>query len=247
MVGGVMCLSWGLVSTVSLAADRLSLEEEGQALAAELRSQRPVENLTTTGLLKRRDAAGKRSELPVSMRVILEGPAWTTVYETPGTDTSLAQVLRVSHSESGLNAYKYSQAPAVGEPAPVPEPLGAERLCSPFVGSDFSLADLGLEFFHWPAQRLVKKEMRKGRSCKVLESRNPAPGPGDYARVLSWIDFETHGLLRAEAYDQNNRLAKEFSVRSFKKVNGRWQLKELEIRNPKTDSRTRLEFDLELE
>jgi hypothetical protein len=39
-------------------------------------------------------------------------------------------------------------------------------------------------------------------------------------------------------------LLKEFAPKSFKKVNGQWELQEMEIRNVQTGSRTRLEFDL---
>ena len=52
-------------------------------------------------------------------------------------------------------------------------------------------------------------------------------------------------LIRAEVYDSENRLLKEFSVGSVKKVRGRWELKDMEIRNEQTDSLTRLEFDLD--
>ena len=114
----------------------------------------------------------------------------------------------------------------------------------PFAGSDFSPADLGLEFLHWPAQKLIKGEMRMGRWCDVLESAHPQPPPGAYARVVSWVDHETGGLIRAEAHDARGRLVKTFSLRNFKKVDGRWQLKEMEIINETADTRTRLEFDL---
>jgi hypothetical protein len=86
--------------------------------------------------------------------------------------------------------------------------------------------------------------MRRGRSCRVLESINPKRVPGGYSRVVAWIDVETDGLIRAEAFDQDNKLLKEFSVGSFKKVKGKWELQDMEIRNERTDSRTRLEFNL---
>jgi hypothetical protein len=35
--------------------------------------------------------------------------------------------------------------------------------------------------------------------------------------------------------------------KSFKKVNGQWELQEMEILNVQKDSRTRLEFDLKKE
>ena len=85
--------------------------------------------------------------------------------------------------------------------------------------------------------------MKRGRSCEVLESTNPNPSTNGYSRVVSWIDNETLGIVHAEAYDFKNKLLKEFDPKSFKKVNGQWELQEMEIRNDQTGSRTRLEFN----
>jgi hypothetical protein len=118
---------------------------------------------------------------------------------------------------------------------------------------DFGVADLGLEFFHWPKQKILKHEMRRGRACKVLESTNPDLSstnpfpPICYSRVVSWIDNESGGIVQAEAYDAKGKLLKEFAPKSFKKVNGQWELQEMEIRNVQTGTRTRLEFDLKKE
>ncbi len=119
-----------------------------------------------------------------------------------------------------------------------------EAATKALAGSDFSLADLGLEFFHWPEQKVLKKEVRRSRGCTVLESTNPNPSANGYSRVVSWIDSETLGIVHAEAYDANGKLLKEFDPKSFKKVNGQWELQEMEIRNVQTGSRTRLEFDV---
>jgi hypothetical protein len=133
-----------------------------------------------------------------------------------------------------------------GTGAPQVRMLSGDEAALPFAGSDFWFTDLGLEFLRWPRQRIIKTEMRKGRKCQVLESVNPQPRAGYYARVLSWVDLEHRGLLRAEAFGSDGRLLKEFTIGSFKKVEGSWQLKHMEIRNEQTDSRTRLEFDLEI-
>ena len=116
----------------------------------------------------------------------------------------------------------------------------------PFAGSDFWLADLGLEFLHWPQQRVLKKQMRKGLSCDVLQSINPQAGPGGYSRVLSWIAInrpEDIVIVHAEAYDAQNKLLKEFDPKKVEKVNGLWQLEEMEIRNQPTGSPTKIEFN----
>ena len=122
--------------------------------------------------------------------------------------------------------------------------LSDKEIITPFAKSDFWIGDLGLEFFHWPAQKVLPKptNLVRGRDYTLLESTNPSTN--GYSRVLSWIDKETGGILQAEAYDFNGKLLKEFSPKSFKKVNGQWELQEMEIRNVQTGSRTRLDFDL---
>ena len=219
---------------------------EGLALVRELISQRPSEDMALYGVLKMRDGAGKRSEVPVKYSIKAGEPSWQGIYETQATAQTHAEKLVVVHTLDLPNRYLLAQAEGPANSFPDPFVLTNANAAIPFAGSDFWVVDLGLEFLYWPRQQLVKKEMRKGRACKVVESINPHPVAGAYSRVLSWLDTETGGLIRAEAYDQDNRLLKEFSVRAFKKVEGRWQLKEMEIRNEKTDTRTRLEFDLEL-
>ena len=115
-----------------------------------------------------------------------------------------------------------------------------------FANSDFCSCDLGLGFLHWPAQKILPKStnLKRGREYTLLESTNPNPPTNGYSRVLSWIDKESGGILAAEAYDFNGKLLKEFEPKSFKKINGQWELQEMEIRNVQTGSRTRLEFDL---
>jgi hypothetical protein len=78
----------------------------------------------------------------------------------------------------------------------------------------------------------------------VLESINPKPAPGQYARIISWLDKESGGPLKAEAYDAKDKPVKEFEIGRVKKVEGEWQLKDMAIRNGATGSRTTLEFEL---
>jgi hypothetical protein len=216
--------------------------EEGRALAEQLRTQKPEEDAEFNGLLKNRDNRGKRASVPIRCRIIAGTSTWQAVYETVPPNPGDAEKLVVSHYENRPTEYLLQRgAGDTGQPAALPR-AGANVA---FANSDFWLADLGLDFIFWPEQRWVKSEMRRGRSCRVLESVNPRPKPGEYGRVLSWIDVETGGLLRAEAYDQQNKLLKEFNVGSFKKIAGQWQLHDMEIRNEQTDSRTQIVFDLE--
>jgi len=114
----------------------------------------------------------------------------------------------------------------------------------PFANSDFWLADLGLEFFHWPQQKVLKKEFHDNCASVVLESTNPNPATNGYSRVVSRIEEDSGGLMEATAYDFAGRKLKEFRVKSLKKIHGQWQVESVIMENVQTGSRTRLEFDL---
>jgi hypothetical protein len=217
--------------------------DPGKTLAAELRSLRPEENTEFKGVLKIRRRDGQTSAVPVRGQVVAGGNSWQTIYETAATNDLSAEKLVVIHSAERPNQYLYERGKAAEGASAEPKPLAGDQIWTALAGSDFVFADLGMEFLHWPEQRLIKRnEMRKGRPCRLLESRIPRYGAGGYARVLSWVDQESGGVLAAEAYDAADKLIKEFSLRSFRKIGGRWQLQEMEIRSVRTGSRTRLEF-----
>jgi hypothetical protein len=225
--------------------DPIQQEKEGRALASDLRNQKPEHDFTTTGLLKTRDASGRRLQQHVSLHTITTSNSWQAIYEAGPSAAQITTKLTIVHFPEAPNQYLLAHSGPDGhlsDPVAIP----SEEAAVSFAGTEFWLMDLGMDFSHWPNQKIIKREMRKSRPCKVLESTNPNPQVGSYSRMLSWIDNETGGLLRAEAYDASRKLLKEFSLRSFSKVNGHWELKEIEIRNALTDATTRLEFDLEI-
>jgi hypothetical protein len=228
-------------STAAATTNALSdAEIQGRQLARQMLEQWPATNFTQAGVLKIRDGKGSRSEIPVKCEVIVTATNWLNIYDAVDRATNRV-VLKIIHHGAAPNDYCLSEAV---EKATT---LSGEQIMVPFAGSDFRVADLGLEFFHWPEQKLVKKEFKRGCGCRVLESTNPHPSPNDYSRVVSWIDNETGGIVQAEGCDAKGKPLKEFVPKSFKKVNGQWELQEMEIRNVQTGSRTRLEFDLKPE
>lgn len=231
-----------LLAVLTANAQTNTAEAIGQAMAAELRQQQPQDSYASTGVLETREESGRRHEIPVRFKAVLENEGWTSVYEVyTFSDTNrVLERLEILHKAGQPNRYRLFRGAAQTRP----EDLTGDRAMIPFAGTDFWLTDLGFEFFHWPEQRLVKKQMRRGRSCRVLESMHPNPPPGGYGRVLSWIDYETGAIILAEAYDSRNRLLKQFSVGGVKKVKGSWQLKSVEMTNVQADTFTKLKFDL---
>ncbi|MBM3832042.1 MAG: outer membrane lipoprotein-sorting protein [Verrucomicrobia bacterium] len=223
---------------------------EGQELAREVISQWPERNAVFYGFLISRDGDGKRTKRPLKYSIIVGDEAWQATYEVQPTLSSPGQRLAIIHRENQPNEYLLSPLTNMTSASAQMARVAAPETFLPFAGSDYWLCDLGLEFLHWPEQRLIKDAkitMRSNRACKVLESINPSPAGNGYARVVSWLDGESHAPIYAEAYDRQGKLFKVYSLKGFKKVNGRWQPKEMEIRNENTDSRTHLEFQFETE
>jgi hypothetical protein len=224
--------------------DSVEAEKEARALVADLLAQKPDRNTTNTGQVRIRDAAGREREIPVRFEITATPTNWASVYETltpaggPG-----GQKLTVIHADERPNQYQLLGSAAATNG--LPKTLAPDQSMIPFAGSDFWVADLGLEFLHWPRQRLLKKEMRHSKSCEVLESVNPQPVPGGYARVVSWIIIEKpHGLVHADAYDARDELLKHFDPTDIEKIQGDYQLEEMEMRNRKTGSHTWIKFNL---
>ncbi len=233
-------------------------EIQGRELVQQILEQVPVTNSTITGVLNIRDSKGDRTSYPLECQIVVSATDWQNSYEVvrtnelkTGESYPLKEKIIISHVLNQTNCYQHEiqtgdffhQQKMASHILGTKETLSDLEIMKPFVESDFLVADLGLEFFHWPAQRLLKHEVRRSRGCAVLESTNPYSFNG-YARVVSWIDSESLGIIHAEAFDSQNKLLKEFDPKSFKKVNGQWELQEMEIRNVQTGSRTRLEFDL---
>ena len=233
----------------AMAANTNGLSEaqiQGRQLARELLEQWPATNFTQTGVLKIRDGDGHRSEVPVKFEIFVTAANWLSVYDASRGATNRT-ILKIVHRDATPNDYQLAET---NNPDGIPArfaALNGEQTMIPFAGSDFWVADLGLEFLHWPEQKLLKREFKRGCGCRVLESINPHPSPNGYSRVVAWIDNETGGIVQAEGYDARGKLLKEFFPKSFKKVNGQWELQEMEIRNKPAGSRTRLEFDLSKE
>lgn len=225
-------------------------DREAILLVRDLISQQPAKELTLSGLFKIRTSEGRRVEVPVTYSIHLTGTNWQSVYETKKSGALGPERLVVSHRSEGPNQYDFTRISPDGSRTNSMS-LTGNAAAVRFAGTDFMLSDLGMEFLHWPQQRLVRDAritMRQGRPCRVLESMNPEPAPLEgYSRVVSWIDADFDNVVYAEAYDREGKKFKVFSLRHFTKVNGRWQVKDLELRDDKADTRTVLEFDYEAE
>jgi len=228
------------------AEDELASAEGPQAgreLATYLLSLQPTENMKWRGTLKV-SAHHKTVSVPILCETFPGSPNWSVMYLAASTPMGGSEKLTVVFSTNAPNQYIFARAPKPDAPLDPPQTLTGAQADIPLANSDFWLSDLGFEFYHWPDQVRLRGQMRRGRSCYVLQSTNPHPEPGGYSRVITWVDKEYKQPLQADAYDINGKKMKEFELGSYGKVNGKWQVKDLKMLNLKTGSRTFLEYDL---
>lgn len=246
-VGAAVALNFNGLGQNPPAISQPKPDAEAQALVRDLLAQKPAKTAVVQGVLKtRNDDTKQRAEIKVTYTTQPGEESWRGIYETQATSQHGVEKLVVVHQGKTPSQYLYTRTSDPKNPTAKPSLLSGPAAAIPFAGTDFWLSDLGLEFLHWPEQRLIRNAkitMKLGRSCYLLESINPAPTGSNYARVISWIDRETGGLIYTEAFDQpgKRRPFKIFSLKRFAKN----QVKEMEIQNERTNSRTRLEFSFD--
>jgi len=212
---------------------------EAQSLVAEMLAEKPEQSSTNAGLIKVRDSEGNQRSVPLKIITLVTSTNWLQIYETSPAAGDSSIRLTIVHTAGKTNQYLLSTS-SDGKP----RQLGPTELMVPFAGSDFWLADLGYEFLHWPKQTVIRNEMRHSRACKILESFNPNPARGGYAKVVCWITVEKpHAPVHADAYDSSGRF-KQFDPKNLEKVNGVYLVESVEMRNSRNGSHTVLEFDL---
>lgn len=201
----------------------------GEALASRLRSIRPDQAMTNHAVLKIRGTDGRR-QVPVTVvtRPVDEA-GWEVRYEAAptGGGTESLSIRHATNAPPRFDARKGTEK--------VPAQAG-------FAGSDFAAADLGLEFLHWPRQRLLRRELSNGRMCDVLESRPDGEPPAGYAAVRSWVDTAQGVILSAEAYDARMVRVKQFSVTNFREVGDQWTFS-LSIVDDRRGTKTELSYE----
>ncbi|MBL7076447.1 MAG: outer membrane lipoprotein-sorting protein [Kiritimatiellae bacterium] len=108
--------------------------------------------------------------------------------------------------------------------------------------TDLTWADLSLSFLWWRGGRIVGTDQAKGRDCYLVDVPAPAWGVDStgYSRVRLWVDQSLHMLLRADGFDENGKHVRSLWVRSLKKTEGRWMIKDMEVQGYPSIHRTRL-------
>ena len=217
---------------IQIVEDVALQKKFGAQMALYMQALRPTAAINGKGELRFRALKGKRKTVKLQFRVFVVGAILVNEYKIADRTLTIKQ-------QAGRDTqYEWTGA---GKKV---ERLNEGQVTRPFAASDFWIIDLGLEMLRWPHQSVIERRVRRGELCSVLVSRPPEATKGGYSKVVSWVDEDSMGIIRAELFDGEGKLLKIFEPKSFKKIDGQWHVKEMEMRNEQANTRTSIIFDL---
>lgn len=111
-------------------------------------------------------------------------------------------------------------------------------MAAPVLDTDMTWQDLTLSFLWWRKGAVLGDDVVKGRACHIVELQAPAGEPA--GKVKLWIDKQIPMMLQAEAFDAKDRKVRSLWIKSFKKIKGRWMVREMEIQQESQSHRTHI-------
>lgn len=194
-------------------------------LMGELLARLPSQPILLSGDLVTVATNGTKTRIAVDILLSYPRTATYTVRDAFGKELEELTVLR--EGPSARTIYKLN-----GTEAPAP-PLG-QRV------QDTALTwmDLTLGFLWWEGGRIIGQMESRGQPCYVLDRHAPSGSAAPYASVRMWVDQRVSMLLQAEGYNMLGDCIRRLSVKSFKKINNEWMVKDLEFEDLPDGPRT---------
>ncbi len=239
------CMAAMLVSSGSLKSDEWSRPElaaagepsdeeppPASALLLGVVRQLPPHPIRVTGeLLVRR-----RRGVPVAVYGFELIARWGA--QTPQSQYTIRDAfgrtieqLSLTHGETPVFQY------AAGDPL-VPAPL--HSLAKPVQESDITWMDLTLSFLWWTDARYESEDSVRGFDCYVIRVNAPPNQSGPYHSVRLWISKNAGMMLQAEGLDGDGQPVRQLWVRSVRKLDESWMIKDMEIQKYPALQRTKL-------
>lgn len=192
-----------------------------------LMARLPSKPISLSGDLITTPETGKTSRLTISIQLRYPREATYTIGDAFGKPLEQLTVLR---DKTRVSFLYLTGDPMRGAPAP--------SLDQRIQDTAVSWMDLTLGFLWWNGGQIIGEEENRGQPCYVLDRHAPVGGMAPYASVRIWVDKRVSMLLQAHGYDKLANLTRRMSVKSFKKINHDWMIKDLEVEDLSLQSTT---------
>ncbi len=190
--------------------------------------------LVVQGDLTRRDEHGDAVKvLRVEMVLDWKAEVPTARYTVRDAFGDTLEHLAITWSHPGSPGYQYLEGSPL-RAAPLP-PLNQS-----IQDTDVTWLDLSLSFLWWTGGVRQGEADVRGRLCDVVDVSAPGGYPADFDGMRLWLDRKIGVVMRAEGYDRAGALVRRMDVKSFKKINGRWVIKDIEFQRFPEKTKTSL-------
>ncbi|NKB25803.1 MAG: outer membrane lipoprotein-sorting protein [Kiritimatiellae bacterium] len=208
-----------LQASISFAEPSLS---KADTLLLRTRQQLPRVPLHIEAELKSKKRSGSlKKRMYLDMSINWGGKPPTAIYRIQdGFGTPIEQ-MEITWETNNQPTYVYYKGGDL-ELETLPDLYG------PVADTDFSWIDLSFSFLWWKGGEIVRTEKVKGRRCVVIDVLAPTKG-AIYHSTRLWIDPEVYAVLQVDAYDKDGTAIRRVKVKSFKKINDIWTIKDLDI------------------
>ena len=120
--------------------------------------------------------------------------------------------------------------------------ISSSKKSNSFMGSDFSYEDLFNRNKQNYTYRLLPEIKTRDESCHVLESIPNEDLKSNYSKHITWISKSNLIPIKEKSYDKNNDPIKEKQF-YYRKIDGFWIAKEIEIKNIKNNKSSKVIID----
>ena len=189
-------------------------------------AQLPAVPLSISGkLIVRRRRGVPVATYPFTLETDWGARPATAAYRIDNSFGQSLEQLKIIHGAD--NKYEYS----AGDPL---LPASLKSLSAPIQKTDLSWMDLTLSFLWWKGGRIIGEESIRTFNCYIVEVDAPPSCSYLYASVKLWISKKNHLMLQAEGYNAKDEIIRRLWIKSCKKIDDEWMIKDMEIqRYPK--------------
>jgi hypothetical protein len=198
----------------------------------------PQDPIFIAGRMVTKNRKGKKIGKPVKVEVFLElgkRPA-TAQYTLRNERGAALEQLTVSRATNGTSTVSYKK----GSPL---KTTNAPALSDSVQNTDIRWSDLTFSFLWWRGGRITGAEEIKGQSCYVVEVRAPASESAAQPLAKLWLHRKYGFLIQAEECDKKGKPVRRLSVKSLKRFNEDYMIKDLDVETVATGKKTKLIID----
>ena len=183
----------------------------------------PTSTMQIQATIKAKQANG-RLDRTIYAEVLMSSRAglYSSMYTLSDALGGDLEQLVISREPERQPVYRYRKGnPLVDAPVP--------NLFERVQGTDLTWIDVSLAYLWWPEGETVGTDRLRGRFCYVVELPAPQPARDTMSKIHIWVDPKINMLLKAEAHNYDNEVIRRMTIESFKKVDGIWFIKDIDI------------------